>query len=194
MKPQLHLASKSPRRRQLLEQLGMEHRLLEVDIDEQWRPPETALAYVQRLALEKAERGRAGLEPAADAWVLGADTAVVLDDVILGKPEDEAHALEMLAALSGRVHRVYTGIALVGAMSYSAVSLSTVAFRPLTPAERQAYWHTGEPLGKAGGYAVQGLAAAFIERLEGSYSGVMGLPLYETAGLLQAAGLWSMGE
>ena len=194
MKPQLYLASQSPRRQQLLEQLGVAYHLLEVDLDEDWRPPETARAYVERLALAKAEQGRAGLDLADNAWVLGADTAVVLDDVILGKPGDEAHALEMLAALSGRAHQVFTGIALTGHMSYTAVSLSTVTFRPLTLAERQAYWASGEPRDKAGGYAVQGQAAAFIAHLEGSYSGVMGLPLYETAGLLLAAGLWRMGE
>jgi len=190
MTAQLYLASQSPRRRQLLEQLGMDYRLLEVEIDESWCAPETARDYVQRLALAKAVQGRAGLEQSDSTWVLGADTAVVLDDTILGKPEDEAHALEMLAALSGRAHHVYTGIALVGHLHYSAVSLSTVCFRTLDVAEQRAYWRTGEPRGKAGGYAVQGFAAAFIERLDGSYSGVMGLPLYETAGLLQAAGLW----
>ncbi len=194
MKPRLHLASQSPRRRQLLDQLGMHYRLLAVDIDEAWRPPETARAYVTRLALAKAERGRAELQAGTGDWVLGADTAVVLDDVILGKPRDEAHGLEMLEALSGRRHQVYTGVALVGRLSYTAVSLSTVSLRPLSGVERRAYWRSGEPLGKAGAYAIQGLAAAFIEHLDGSYSGVMGLPLYETAGLLRAAGLWDVGD
>jgi len=182
----IYLASVSPRRRELLEQIGVSYQLVSVDVDETPQATESAENYVSRLALEKA---RAGWQLCAEdnkKPVLGADTALVIDNEILGKPVDQEHAINMLMRLSGRVHRVLTGIGLVTADSEQvAVSTSFVTFRELSKAECEAYWHTGEPIGKAGSYAVQGQAAIFISKLEGSYSGVMGLPLYETAELLQ---------
>jgi len=159
-----------------------------VDVDETVRAGEAPELYVDRLALEKA---RAGLKAVGGGWlVLGSDTAVVVGDRILGKPRDRAHGLEMLAMLSGREHRVLSAVALVGdGREESRLSVSHVRFRPLQAGEAEAYWDTGEPADKAGGYAIQGLGAMFIERLEGSYSGVMGLPLFETASLLRDFGL-----
>ncbi len=180
----IYLASKSPRRRTLLEQIGVTYETLEVDINEDWDGQESAADYVQRLAREKALHGWSTLKNRTPAPVLGADTAVVLDDRILGKPESQSHALDMLQQLSGRTHQVYTGIAIAEGEAHSLLSVSHVTFRDLDSAECLNYWHSGEPEGKAGGYAIQGRAAAFIQHLEGSYSGVMGLPLYETAQLL----------
>lgn len=181
------LASASPRRRELLQQLGVPHEVLAVDIDETALPGEPALTLVTRLARTKAleglRRDRSG-KP-----VLGSDTVVVVDQVVFGKPADREDALRMLAALGGRTHVVLTAVALATAPAKvsEAVSQTTVRMRSIEPAEAAAYWDTGEPEGKAGGYAIQGLGAAFIEHISGSYSGVMGLPLYETARLLQAA-------
>jgi septum formation protein len=184
--PAIVLASQSPRRRSLLDQIGVAHEALPVDVDETAHPGEVPAEYVLRLALAKARAGRA-LRP----WlpVLGADTAVVIDDAILGKPTDRADALAMLARLSGREHRVLTAVALVGGREESRLSVSHVRFRTIAPAEADAYWATGEPADKAGGYAVQGIGAVFVEQLTGSYSGVMGLPLYETVELLRRAGI-----
>lgn len=188
--PLIYLASGSPRRRDLLTQIRVVHAVLNVEVDEDRLPGEAPEAYVVRLALAKARAGWHSLAPAERLPVVGADTSVVLDDVILGKPRDEQHGLEMLNRLSGCTHRVVSGVALIDARAERvAVSESWVTFRTLSAAEQRAYWHTGEPLGKAGGYAVQGIAATFISRLEGSYSGVMGLPLYETAELLREAGI-----
>lgn len=182
----IYLASASPRRRELLEQIGVSYRLISVDVDETPQATESAENYVSRLALEKARTGWQLCAEGDKKPVLGADTAVVIDNEILGKPADQEHAINILMRLSGRTHRVLTGIGLVTADSERvAVSTSFVTFRALTKAECEAYWHTGEPADKAGSYAVQGLAAIFISKLEGSYSGVMGLPLYETAELLQ---------
>lgn len=185
----LHLASASPRRRELLLQIGVSHRRVDAPIDESVLPGETPAAYVERLARAKAAAGLAALG-AADACVLGADTAVVLDGRILGKPADRADGLAMLVALSGRSHEVLTAVALCdGRRCQSRVVSSRVHFRTLAEAEREAYWATGEPLDKAGGYAIQGLAAIFVDRLEGSYSAVVGLPLAETAQLLAEFGI-----
>lgn len=187
MKPpfDIYLASASPRRRELLEQIKVAYQLLEVEVDETPLAAEKADDYVIRLALEKARTGWAELDEAWQKPVLGADTSVVIDGQILGKPLDEAHAIEMLLQLSGRTHQVITAIALVSEGSeQTAINRSFVTFRELSSAECQAYWHTGEPADKAGSYAVQGQAAIFISKLEGSFSGVMGLPLYETAELL----------
>ncbi|MFA7095244.1 MAG: Maf family protein [Gammaproteobacteria bacterium] len=183
----IYLASASPRRRELLEQIGISHRLLSVDLDERQHVGEAPEMYVLRVALEKARAGWRMLEPQARRPVLGADTAVVIDGEVLGKPRDRAHGLAMLARLSGCSHQVLTGVAVVGegGRELSRLNVSTVTFRELSAAEREAYWATGEPVDKAGAYAVQGRAAVFISRLEGSYSGVMGLPLYETAELLR---------
>jgi len=183
--PLLVLASRSPRRRELLWQIGVPHQVAAADIDEQPLPGETPADCVQRLALAKARTvAPAGLP------VLGADTAVVLDGQMLGKPADRAEGVAMLRRLSGRTHRVLTAVALVdGPGSRLAVSASEVEFRVLAEAECQRYWDSGEPRDKAGGYAIQGLGAVFISALRGSYSGVMGLPLFETAALLAAAGV-----
>jgi septum formation protein len=185
----VYLASESPRRRELLRQIGVPFRVLRVTVDETPRPGEPAGEYVTRLARDKA---RAGLDHAGPAGhpVLGADTAVVIDGRILGKPRDREHGLAMLGALSGRTHRVLTAVALASADATPArLSVSAVSLRRLEPAECRAYWDTGEGEGKAGGYAIQGFAAVFVAALEGSYSGVMGLPIYETAELLDAAGV-----
>jgi septum formation protein len=184
----IYLASQSPRRRELLEQIGVRFEVISVEVAEQRKPGEVAAQYVERLALDKA---RAGWQYSAqDRPVLGADTIVVLDDEILGKPTDRAEAEAMLAQLSGREHRVMTAVALVGVLAGERheamrLSISRVRFRQTTVAERQAYCATGEPDDKAGAYAIQGRAAIFVEHLEGSYSGVMGLPVFETADLLR---------
>lgn len=187
MKP-LYLASASPRRHELLLQIGVVHRRIAAPIDESVLPGETPAVYVERLARAKAAAGLAALgEPGC---VLGADTAVVLDGRILGKPADRAEALEMLAALSARSHEVLTAVAVAdGARCLARVVGSRVRFRSIAPAEIEAYWATGEPRDKAGGYAIQGLAAIFVECLEGSYSAVVGLPLAETAALLAEFGV-----
>jgi septum formation protein len=188
------LASASPRRSQLLEQIGVRHRVRAADIDEAVHAGETPEAYVARLAAAKAEAGwaAAGGEP-----VLAADTAVALGAELFGKPEDLNDGVRMLSALAGRTHRVLTAVAVrSGGGLGAALSVSEVTFRALTAAECRRYWATGEPRGKAGGYAIQGLAATFITGLRGSYSGVMGLPLAETAALLAGAGvrLWNTEE
>lgn len=191
----LYLASQSPRRRKLLDQIGVAYECLHVKVYEDWDTKEPAREYVARLALEKAQAGyeilRQSQKDLKNCVVLGADTSVVLDDVILGKATNAQEAENMLARLAGRCHHVYTGVAVVGANEQSSICLSRVNlnrvyFRPITSGELAAYCASEEPLGKAGGYAVQGEAALFIERLEGSYSGVMGLPLYETGLLLSA--------
>jgi septum formation protein len=185
----LRLASRSPRRLELLAQIGVRPQVLSVDLDERVLPEESPEAYVQRLAIAKAQ---AGYRQAPDAmrWpTLGADTAVVLDQRILGKPRDAADARAMLTALAGRWHRVLTGVALAHTQLDYRLSDSRVRFRAIDEAEANAYWRTGEPADKAGAYAIQGLGAVFVERIEGSYSGVMGLPLFETAQMLTAAGI-----
>lgn len=179
----LYLASGSPRRRELLSQIGVPHVSLAVSIDERVAPGEPPAAYVERLACGKAAAGLAAL--AGAAVVLGADTAVVLDGRILGKPRDRGHALDMLRALSGREHQVLTAVAVSDRRRCECrVVTSSVRLRSLDEAQLQAYWETGEPWDKAGGYAIQGLGAVFVEHLCGSYSAVVGLPLCETAQLL----------
>jgi len=189
-RPSLILASASSRRSALLTQIGVAHRILPAHIDEQRFAGEGLEVCVTRLAIQKAQRVRAQLPAGTLLPVLGADTAVVIEDELLGKPRARAQALQMLTRLSGRAHRVLSAVALVtDAGISSALSDSEVRLRTLTAAEAAAYWDSGEPRDKAGGYAIQGLGAVFIEALRGSYSGVMGLPLFETAQLLQAAGL-----
>ncbi len=189
----LYLNSESSRRQALLGQLGVAFVPISAAIDETWNGFETPACYVERLALEKAQAGWRSIIAQRDPLpVLGADTAVVLEGTILGKPSGPSDAVNMLAALSGRHHDVYTAVALVepsSASHRSRVNVTRVTLRAIAAWERQAYVATGEPFGKAGAYAIQGLAAAFIEGIEGSYSGVMGLPLYETAELLRAAGI-----
>jgi nucleoside triphosphate pyrophosphatase len=187
--PHVFLASASPRRRELLTQIGVDYTLLHAEVDETLHPGEPAPDYVRRVALEKVRAGRALLSGDAAAPVLGADTAVVVDGRILGKPRDREEGIGMLLALSGRSHEVLSAVALGAGREAVRVSTSRVTFRVLTPAQCAAYWETGEPRDKAGGYAIQGRAAVFVSRLEGSYSGVMGLPVYETAELLREFGI-----
>jgi septum formation protein len=185
----LYLASQSPRRRELLGRLGLPFAVLDVDVPERRAPDEHAADYVRRVARDKAY---AGLERLGDAraWVLGADTEVVLDDAVFGKPRDAADAAAMLRRLSGRTHQVLSAVILAGHEGeHATLSVSQVTFATLDEDTIAAYVASGEPEGKAGAYAIQGNAQAFIAHLAGSYSGVMGLPLYETAGLLRAAGL-----
>jgi septum formation protein len=193
----VYLASRSPRRRLLLAQLGIPHETLDIEADECWDGREAPCRYVCRLALAKAEAGGSllglgNINKYIPAPVLAADTAVVLDGAILGKPQGPDEALAMLARLSGRCHEVYTAVALWLPSAYAPLgtvsSVSRVCFRPLTVSEQRDYVSSGEPYGKAGGYAIQGIAAAFIERLEGSYLGVMGLPLCETELLVRRIG------
>ncbi|HEX5420133.1 MAG TPA: Maf family protein [Gammaproteobacteria bacterium] len=194
----VYLASASPRRRELLEQLGVPFEVRAAHVDEARLAGEEAGTYVLRVALAKAEAvcGMLHGEEAAGA-VLAADTAVAIDGEVLGKPGEEPEALAMLARLSGRTHRVYTGVALrIGLEAQQALSISDVTFRATSEAERRAYCATGEPYDKAGGYGIQGRGAAFVEYLRGSYSTVMGLPLFETAELLRRVGLpaWLRSE
>lgn len=195
--PALLLASASPRRRELLWQIGVPHAIAIAAIDERPLPDETPAECVCRLALAKAQRV-ADLAPAPGAAqdapaalpVLGADTAVVVDEAMLGKPADRAAGVAMLARLANRTHEVLTAVALVTARGHDVrLSRSEVRFREIDERERERYWASGEGRDKAGGYAIQGLGAVFISELRGSYSGVMGLPLYETASLLDAAGV-----
>jgi len=185
--PLVCLASASPRRRELLAQIGVPFRIASSAVDESVLPGELPRNYVTRLARAKALAVRAADESLP---VLAADTTVVIDGVLLGKPADAGEGLRMLQLLSGRTHEVLTAVALAGVSGVSeSLSASQVSFRAVTAAECAAYWHSGEPRDKAGGYAIQGLAAVFVNALHGSYSGVMGLPLYETAQLLRAAGI-----
>jgi septum formation protein len=186
----LYLASASPRRRELLEQIGVAFELKPVAVDESRQPNEAARDYVLRLARAKAEAAWALVASAKPGPVLAADTAVVADGSILGKPRDRADALAMLEQLSARTHDVLTAVALRSAHGIDTrVNVSRVTLRAVHADEAERYWRTGEPCDKAGAYAIQGYAAVFIAALEGSYSGVMGLPLFETAGLLTQAGV-----
>jgi septum formation protein len=185
----IYLASGSPRRSALLDQIGVPHRVQPVDVDETARGGEPPDQYVRRLAELKAETLWQKLAAAQRQPVLGADTAVVLDDEILGKPRDEQDCLRMLKLLSARTHQVFTAVALRASDGcQSRVNVSEVTFRTLADDEIRRYWRSGEPADKAGAYAVQGRAALFIEHIAGSYSGIMGLPLFETGELLAAVG------
>ena len=182
----LFLASQSPRRRQLLEQIGAAFQTIELDLPEVRTAGESAERYVSRVAREKARAGLTALGDTNDAVVLGADTEVVLDDDVFGKPSDAADAAAMLRRLSDRGHRVLSAVWCVSARREEfALSVSDVEFDRLSEADIAEYVATGEPMGRAGAYAIQGHAARFIRHLSGSYSGVMGLPLYETAQLLR---------
>lgn len=180
----IYLASSSPRRKQLLDQIGVAYRVQPVDVDERQRSDEAPEMCVLRLALDKARAGWLAIPSDQRRPVLAADTAVVIDGQMLGKPKDRQHGLVMLAQLSGRSHVVMTGVALVGEREVSRLSITKVLFRVTSAAEREAYWATGEPCDKAGAYAIQGRGAVFVAHIEGSYSGVMGLPLFETFELL----------
>jgi len=187
MSAQIILASASPRRKELLDQIKVSYQVHPVDIDETPRLNEAPAVYVQRLAAEKSAAGVAqtgGVLP-----VLAADTTVVLGDRIMGKPEHLDDALSMLMQLSGKTHQVYTAVSVRGFGHSQVLSVTDVAFRALTEQEIIAYWHSGEPLDKAGSYAIQGRASIFVESIKGSFSGVVGLPLFETAQLLSQQGI-----
>lgn len=187
---QIYLASRSPRRRELLTQIGVRFVVVEADTDESRLPGEHPEDYVLRLALEKARAARAVLPRSDRRPVLGADTAVVIGERILGKPEDREDALAMMRLLSGRAHRVLTAVALIDADGERTdLSETRVTFRTLDEDEVLRYWRTGEPQDKAGGYGIQDHGALFVSWLNGSYSGVMGLPLFETGRLLAQAGI-----
>ena len=213
----IHLASKSPRRRLLLDQIGVRYTIVDAPIDEVRQAGEPPGRFVERMACEKARAGLAVLGDARTGPVLAADTAVVLDEQVLGKPRDVEHAMAMLEVLSGRMHHVISAVTVAGIHPWGAggaladseareptagpvagdgprmprvtTSVSRVWFREIGLDERRGYCASGEPLDKAGAYAIQGRAAIFVARLDGSYSGVMGLPLFETASLLREAGI-----
>ncbi len=185
--PQIILASASPRRRELLDQIGVTYRVNPVDIDETPLEGEGPEEYVIRVAADKS----------AQAWrqsdkqlpVLSADTAVVLDDIIMGKPKNKAEAVDMLSRLSGATHLVFSAVSLRGKRHWRILNKTEVTFRILTQSEIISYWRTGEPEDKAGAYAIQGLGGLFVRKIVGSFSGVVGLPLFETANLLSKAGI-----
>ncbi|CUJ62567.1 Maf family protein [Achromobacter xylosoxidans] len=192
----LYLASASPRRRELLTQIGLPHAVLRVPAppgeDEPQHPGESAADYVRRTARDKAERGRDWLRAQSLPIMplLAADTTVILAGQVLGKPADRDDAIRILQALSGQTHQVHTAVALwSGERLLESVSITEVQMRPLQADEIARYCDSGEPYGKAGAYGIQGLAGTFIARIDGSYTGVMGLPLFETANLLRAAGI-----
>jgi len=193
MSRRLILASASPRRSELLQQIGIEFDIHAVDMDESMLPGESVLQHVKRLATEKARLGyMLASQPQNDMAVLAADTVVDIEGDVLGKPVNSRQAADFLARLSARKHRVHTAVAVIAANTeVSDISSSEVEFTALSEQQIRAYVETGEPLDKAGAYAIQGVAAQFIVNLNGSYSGVMGLPLYETARLLSACGISS---
>ena len=188
MNAQFILASKSPRRQELLRQLGFQFEVRVAEIEEGPRPGEAAGDYALRIAAEKAAAVRV-----ADLPVLGADTDVVLDGRILGKPKDEADAVRMLRVLSGRSHQVFSAVVLLlGARRESALSVTDVSFATISEETARRYWASGEPADKAGSYGIQGLGAQFVKEIRGSYSGVVGLPLHETCALLEKFGIRSL--
>jgi septum formation protein len=189
----LHLASKSPRRRELLGRLGLPFGIIDLDIPEERAPGEPAEDYVRRVAREKAGAGLLTVMTNPSAVVLGSDTEVVLDDEVFGKPADAEDAASILRKLSGRTHQVISAVSLVSqSRELQTVSISDVTFAALTEAQIAGYLAGDEWQGKAGAYAIQGFAETFITRLSGSYTGVMGLPIYETAMLLRQFGLEPM--
>ena len=184
--PKLHLASTSPRRREILASLGLDFDVVPVAVDETPGPGESPRDMVIRLSVAKAQAA----EIDAGGVALGSDTAVVVDGRDLGKPRDRDDAIAMLELLSGRAHHVLTGVAVCCGQSVTtALSETAVYFRKISRDETLAYWQSGEPQDKAGAYAIQGLGGAFVERIEGSYSGVVGLPVFETIELLRDAGI-----
>ena len=187
MSVQIILASASPRRKELLDQIKVTYKIYPVDLDESPLPNETPLDYVWRLAAEKSAACKAQLN--TEIPVLAADTAVCWEGVIMGKPKDQADALAMLTLLSGKTHQVYSAISLRGREHSQAVSITEVTFRRLTELEILDYWRSGEPVDKAGSYAIQGMGGVFVESIKGSFSGVVGLPLFETAELLSKQGI-----
>ena len=179
----LILASSSPRRKELLQQVGLVFETYSPDIDESVLAGESPDQYVLRLAENKA---RAVFQQFTNAVIIAADTTLSVDGMIIGKPESKAHAFEIWQSLSGRWHEVYTGVCVAAPEKIkSRVVTTRVEFQTLSRNDMEQYWASGEPVGKAGGYAIQGVAAKFIPRIEGSYSNVVGLPLHETLQLLQ---------
>jgi septum formation protein len=186
----LHLASRSPRRRELLARLVGRFGVLDLDVPERREPGEPPEAYVRRVAREKAGAGLLEVVAVPDAVVIGADTEVVLDDEVFGKPRDAADAAAMLRRLSGRTHQVISAVAMLSASREAqAIAITEVSFDVLSDDDIAAYVQGGEPMGKAGGYAIQGDAERFVRHLSGSYSGVMGLPLRDTSALLREFGI-----
>jgi septum formation protein len=191
----IYLASQSPRRRELLEQIGVDYRVLTIDVDESCQSGEAAQDYVSRLAAAKALAGAHQLRPAGtdshnDAAVLGADTTVVLGGEIMGKPRDETDARRMLQALSGRTHQVISAVSLAApTRQITRTSVTEVRFRPLGDDLISRYWQTGEPRDKAGAYGIQGLGAVFVDGITGSYSNVVGLPIETLAPMLDELGI-----
>ena len=193
--PQIILASASPRRFALLQQIGVRALVQAVDIDESQKPDEAVLDYVQRLAIEKAQRGFETVENRQQLPLLGADTIVEINGKILGKPENRSHAKNMLQLLSGQKHTVHTSVAIVTEdKKITVTSSSQVTFKVLEELEIDCYLASGEADDKAGSYAIQGIAAQFIKNIKGSFSGVMGLPIYETAQLLKQCGVKPLDE
>jgi septum formation protein len=186
--PSIYLASKSPRRRELLQQIGVLHQVIDANVIEVPRTQESPSDYVQRLAREKAGAGFASIkrQQLAVRPVLGADTVVVINNEILEKPQDAEHAAIMLRKLAGADHQVMTAVAMILEEKCTVkLSVTDVVFRPLSETEIAAYWQTGEPCDKAGGYAIQGLGAVFVQQIRGSYTGVVGLPIEQTVALLE---------
>jgi septum formation protein len=190
--PSIYLASQSPRRRELLQQIGVSYQVIGADVVELPRSHEAPSDYVQRLAREKAEAGFATVlsNQLAVKPVLGADTIVVINNEILEKPQDAGHAAAMLRKLAGADHQVMTAVAMIVEEKCSIkLSVTDVVFRPLGDDEIAAYWDTGEPRDKAGAYAIQGLGAVFVQQIRGSYTGVVGLPIEQTVVLLEEFGV-----
>jgi septum formation protein len=186
VRPHLYLASRSPRRQELLRQVGLRFEVITADVEERRAPRQAPADYALAMALAKARAAHVP-EPRP---VLGADTDVVIDDEILGKPGGRDEALAMLARLADRTHEVFSAVAVVhDGRAETALSVTRVTFGPIAPAQARAYWDTGEPADKAGAYGIQGFGAQFVREIHGSYSGVVGLPLYETLGLLRRFGV-----
>lgn len=186
MAPQIYLASRSPRRQELLRQVGVRFEVVSADVDERRAPGQSPADYAGAMALAKARAAR----PPQPLPVLGADTDVVVDGEILGKPRGRDEALAMLARLSDRTHEVFSGVAVVhGPRVETALSVTRVRFGAISPGQAAAYWDSGEPADKAGAYAIQGGGARFVREIHGSYSGVVGLPLFETLELLGRFGV-----
>jgi septum formation protein len=187
----VYLASASPRRQELLRQAGIAHAVILPDIEEVVRPGESAEDFVMRMALDKARAGQARMisEGRLPAPVLSADTCIVVENEIIGKSLNRADGISILKRLAGQSHEVLTGVALIKDNDIQQVlSRSQVVFGPLSDKEIEAYWESGEPVDKAGAYAIQGRAAAFIERIEGSYSGIVGLPLFDVVNMIKKTG------
>ena len=190
----LYLASSSPRRAELLQQLHLDFEVILSPIEETGLPKESPQSFVLRMAVEKAFAGYNKV-PGNQIWVIGSDTAVLVNQKLLGKPKNEVDGLRMLKLLSGRTHQVLSAVAvLTDGEVFSALNTTQVTFKKLSDLEMQTYWQTGEPKDKAGGYAIQGLGAQFIEKIDGSYSGVMGLPLFELNQLLTESGYFNHGQ